>query len=273
MRKKIRRIALVYPNQTRLPGVFDKITSIPKEPVLLPPLGLLYVAASTTRQVALIDNRVEKFPLHLLLKKLMEYDAVGFSGTIFEAREAMDLAPLLRKEGILTIYGGPNATVNWDLYTGIFDVIFRGEGELLFDELLDSMERGEKPPGFEEVEGTLVNKKTLRVMDLDRLPWPARELLDMSGYKREEEDYLPGTRPVDTVVSSRGCPFDCSFCSSSIIWESLSPETSNILSLKFTRIESIPVKSRSRAFNFSSSATPNGRPNSFIIELVISFAP
>ncbi len=209
----------MYPDQTPLPRWFDKVTNIPKEPVLLPPLGLLYVAAATRREVAVLDNRVEKLGLEDLVDRLSSFDAVGFSGTIFEARQAIDAARFLEKEGIPTIYGGPNATVNHALYRGVFSAVLRGEGEEGIDPLLDALERGERPPEYEEVQGTWVAKSPFRVRDLDGLAPPDRSLIPLDRYHRREETYLPGLEPVDTVVSSRGCPYDCTFCSSKVIWQ------------------------------------------------------
>ena len=177
------------------------------------------MAASTKRNVEIIDNRIKKLSVEELIDYLVDFDAVGFSGTIFEAREAVDVSRILRKEGILTIYGGPNATVNWDLYTGFFDIIFKGEGEKDFDRILDCAETGTFTKEFFEVNGTYINSKNFRIKDLDALPFPKRELVNINDYRRIEKDYLSGVEPVDTVVSSRGCPFDCSFCSSSVIWE------------------------------------------------------
>ena len=218
-KKPIRKICLVYPNQTPLPRWFDKVSNIPKEPVLLPPLGLLYAAAATKRDVAVLDNRVERLGLEDLVDRLSGFDAVGFSGTIFDARQAVDAARFLEKEGIPTIYGGPNATVNPGLYKGVFSAVLRGEAEEALDPLLDALESGNRPAEYEDLEGSWVARFPFRVKDLDAVPEPDRSLVDMDRYLRREETYLPGLEPVDTVVSSRGCPYDCTFCSSKVIWQ------------------------------------------------------
>ncbi len=176
------------------------------------------MAAATRRDVAVLDNRVERRGLEHLVDFLSRFDAVGFSGTIFDARQAVDAARFLEKEGIPTIYGGPNATVNHHLYKGVFSAVVRGEGEEAIDPLLDALESGNRPDGYDEVEGTWVARAPFRARDLDALPEPARSLVDMDSYARREETYLPGVEPVDTVVSSRGCPYDCTFCSSKVIW-------------------------------------------------------
>jgi len=214
----IRTLCLVYPDMTPLPEWFAKISSLPSDPVLLPPLGLLYVAASTRREVAVLDNRVERLDLEALLERLAGFDAVGFSGTIFEADQALAAARRLGEIGIPTIYGGPNASANWDLYPGTFTAIVRGEGELVLDALLDALEAGRRPPEFEEWTGTWVNPHPARIEALDALAWPDRGLIPLERYHRREAVYLPGLEPVDTVVSSRGCPFACSFCSSQVLW-------------------------------------------------------
>ncbi len=212
----MKKICLVYPAQTELPYFFNKITNIPKNPVLLPPLGLLYIASNSKYKIDILDNRVEKLDDSKLFEKLKKYDVVGFGGTIFEAKQAVKVSTCLKKIGKITIYGGPNATVNWELYLGKFSYIIRGEAEELIDKLLNKLNSKNKE--FIYKDGTYVNKDINRIEHLDRLKFPNRDLIDLSKYKRIESSYLPGISPVDTVVSSRGCPFDCTFCSSSYIW-------------------------------------------------------
>jgi anaerobic magnesium-protoporphyrin IX monomethyl ester cyclase len=217
MKDKKLKICLVYPNQTELPSFFDKVTNIPKNPVLLPPLGLLYIASNSKYKIDVLDNRVEELGNNELFKKLKEYDVVGFGGTIFENKQAVDISCRLNKLGITTIYGGPNATVNWELYLGKFSYIIRGEAEKLIDKLLNRLKSKNKE--FIYKNGTYVSRNINRIENLDELKFPNRDLINLSKYKRFENSYLPNIFPVDTVASSRGCPFDCTFCSSSYIWQ------------------------------------------------------
>ncbi|NQT46451.1 MAG: B12-binding domain-containing radical SAM protein [Candidatus Omnitrophica bacterium] len=216
-----KKICLVYPNLMKLPKFFNKVTNIPQSSTLLPPLGLLYIASNSKYKIDIIDNRIEKLAEFKLYSRLKIYDIVGFGGTIFEVQEARNISMRLMKEGKITIYGGPNATVNWELYVGDFSIIIRGEGENIFDKIIENYKfiRNIEHLGFKEIRGSLVNLAIFRIKNLDSLKFPNRTLIKLESYNRIEENYLPNTYPVDTISSSRGCPFDCYFCSSQHIWQ------------------------------------------------------
>ena len=90
----------------------------------------------------------------------------------------------------------------------------RGEGEYTFKELIKTIEKGK---GFEKVRGLSFkrNKKTINnparelIKNVDEIPMPAYDLLPMEYYKADGVNF-------GTVVTSRGCPFNCIFCSSSL---------------------------------------------------------
>lgn len=217
-------ICLVYPDQAPLPRCFDRVTNLPRNPTLLPPLGLLSVAANSRYRMDVLDNRLERLTAPRLAERLRGYELVGFGGTIFECPQAEAVSAELRRHGKLTIYGGPNATANGDRYPGKYSLIFRGETEERFDEVIAALTTDPdgvaRLPGlhFERRDGTWLNREFQRITDLDRLRPPDRTLIPLARYQREERFFLPGVAPVDIVSSSRGCPFDCAFCTSCRIW-------------------------------------------------------
>lgn len=190
------KIALVYPRGNKLSGKFDNVIETRPKKTLIP-LGMLYMVANSGLDIDFIDNRIEKVSTIALMIRLREYDIVGFGGTIFESDQAVVLSELLRRNGVKTIYGGANATVNFNNYLNDFDYIVTGEAD--------------------RFDFNLKSKLTHlpRITDLDNLNYPARHKVNLNDYNRSEK-WL--TFPTDTVVSSRGCPYDCSFCSSRIIW-------------------------------------------------------
>lgn len=214
----MKRIFLVYPNVMRLPSYFAPAVNISTDiHHTLPPLGMLYIISNSRYDIDFIDNRIRKNDFQTISNILMQYDIIGFGGTIFEIKEARKLSQYLLQEGKTTIYGGPNATVNWNLYLGYFSVIVRGEAELMFDKIIDNINNLENL-GFTMIKGTFVNLQTFRIRDLDKLSFPDRSKIDLDEYERTESAFLGSISPVDTVVSTRGCPFNCYFCSSRIIW-------------------------------------------------------
>ena len=214
----MKKVCLVYPNGTKLPDYFRYATNIATDKLeTLPPLGLLYIIGNSKYEIDFIDNRIEKHSFEKLSEILMQYNIVGFSGTIFEIKQARRLSAHLISHGKTILYGGPNATVNWRLYLGYFTVIFRGEAELMFDKVIENIDNLEQL-GFTKLAGSYVNLETFRIKDLNSLNFPDRSKINLDDYRRQEFHYLGDVQPIDVVVTSRGCPFDCYFCSSKVIW-------------------------------------------------------
>jgi anaerobic magnesium-protoporphyrin IX monomethyl ester cyclase len=214
----MKKICIVYPKSMMLPSYFDSATNISTDASeTLPPLGILYIVSNSKYNIDFIDNRIKQYKTDDLFNELLEYDVVGFGGTIFEIKEARKLSLELMSNGITTIYGGPNATANWKLYINCFNIIYRGEGEVAFDQIIENINSLEKI-GLHQFEKTYINEKIYRNKDLNSLAFPDRSKINIDDYKRKEISYLKEVFPVDTVVSSRGCPFNCYFCSSNLIW-------------------------------------------------------
>jgi anaerobic magnesium-protoporphyrin IX monomethyl ester cyclase len=113
--------------------------------------------------------------------------------------------------------GGPHPCFAAEeiLATGMVDAIVRGEGEKAFPDLLDAWADGSglnSIPGliFPEKHGITDNGTPDRIHDLDDLPFPARDLVDLSGYSKARLGY----RSLTSMHTSRGCPYGCDFCSS-----------------------------------------------------------
>jgi len=216
------KICLVFPNSMKLPNHIHNASSILGiSKRVFAPLGMLYIISNSSRKIDFIDNKINRYSNEILYNKLKEYDVVGFGGTILEVKQAKDVAEKLKDSGVVTIYGGPNATIDYNCYIDNFDFIVRGEGEITFEELLNSLEN---KGSFDDIDG-ITYKKNDKVIhnpdrpyieNLDSLKYPSRELLKFNKYVRKH-NYVKAY-PLDTIVSSRGCPFACTFCSSKLIW-------------------------------------------------------
>ncbi|MBU0628102.1 MAG: B12-binding domain-containing radical SAM protein [Nanoarchaeota archaeon] len=214
----MKKVCLVYPNTIKLPKSFRYANNLAVHSNnTLPPLGLLYIIGNSKNKIDIIDNRIRRYSEDILFERLMKYDIIGFGGTIFEAKEARKVSRRLIKNGKTTIYGGPNAMVNWRLYTGEFTIILRGEAEMIFDKIIENIPKIEGL-GFRKIKNTYINPSPKRISQLDNLEFPDRSKINLDEYRRIEPEFLGNIHPVDTIVSSRGCPFDCYFCSSKVIW-------------------------------------------------------
>jgi anaerobic magnesium-protoporphyrin IX monomethyl ester cyclase len=152
------------------------------------------------------------------LMRELDPDVVGLSIMTFQRRTALRLIRLLRaiKPGIVVVAGGYDPSLATDVYeppsTGV-DFVVRGEGELTFRALLRALSRREDVAtiaglSFRGPDGQFVHTPARGVSGLDEgevaLPNRAARVLD--GYT-----FLG--RPIDIVETSRGCTYDCSFCS------------------------------------------------------------
>lgn len=126
----------------------------------------------------------------------------------------------------LVVLGGPHASVKGSELLGTypdFDISVVGEGEHILREIVRRY-KGGSLSGAASIRGihyrtrgkTAFTGPADPIMDMDSLPLPAYDLVDMESYKRNP--YLYKARsvlptPSISVITSRGCPFKCVFCS------------------------------------------------------------
>ena len=185
-----------------------------------PPLGLAYVAAVLQKHhdVEIVDFGVEKrdwarYPYG-------QFDIVGISVDTPRYPVSLRIAQRAKDQGTIVVMGGPHVSFldSDPLKSGAVDYVVRREGEYAFLSLVNFLAK-ETP--FEEVRGVSywTNGALGRTpdppltCDLDSIPFPARKLLPLALY-RENREKATG-RLMTTLVTSRGCPFRCDFCSSS----------------------------------------------------------
>jgi radical SAM superfamily enzyme YgiQ (UPF0313 family) len=162
----------------------------------------------------LAQNRVRATVTELVEK--IHPDLVGLSIMTFQRKTAKKIIDLLcsLRPGVRIVVGGYDPSMAPEAYadSGPVDFIVRGEGEITFRELLCAIE---SDSGYERIlglsfreAGRFLHNPDRSVSGLDRgeLGLPNRDARVLSGYT------MLG-RTVDVVETSRGCTFDCSFCS------------------------------------------------------------
>jgi len=162
------------------------------------------------------------------IKKIIEKelpDIIGITSMTPDATNAFIISKLAKEvsSDIKTMMGGPHACAMPEetLMEGI-DFVCIGEGEYMFLELVEELEK--ESPKFENIKGMwfkedgkiIKNEPRPPIENLDELPFPARHLMNYKKYF-EANKYLQGAREIekrrDTIITSRGCPFNCVFCS------------------------------------------------------------
>jgi anaerobic magnesium-protoporphyrin IX monomethyl ester cyclase len=189
-----------------------------------PPLGLASIAAVLERAgipVRIIDAGAEGLGFATTLDWLKELNptVVGLGTSSIFFANAVRLAQAIREAlpGVHIVVGGPHvSSCSDDVMTyDCFDVAVVGEGEMTMLEVVTALGEGELPREvagclYRDGEEVVVNPRRPLLQDLDSLPLPARHLLPMGKYIPQPNDGL--YLPKHAMISSRGCPYRCTFC-------------------------------------------------------------
>lgn len=194
---KVRKVTLIEPKS---PGyhVYSMIA--------LPRLGLPLLGAMLKKRGCDVTIYCQDMQ-GIDLDDVRSSDLVGISTTTSTAPEAYRLADKARAAGVPVVLGGSHVTFMSEEALQHADYCVRGEGEETLIELIEAIESGSEPVGikglsYRKGEEIVHNPDRGLICDLDSLPFP-----DLSLIKGSEKI---GITPIAT---SRGCPFDCSFCS------------------------------------------------------------
>lgn len=228
-----------------------------------PHLGLAYLGAVSERrgdEVRVYDGDVEEQPLAAFLHEFRPH-IVGITANTPQVKQAWRTAEAIKREmDIPVVLGGPHVSVALEeldyesLRQPPVDMVVRGEGEDPWIEICDQVDsflrdqpvdtgtfgRAMMGPGqdlFGDIEGLSYktsdgqlhrNPDAQVITDLDSLPWPAYHLFKMDRYTNLQPatDAIDGSRSF-SIMTSRGCPYRCTFCSQSIMpikWRARSPE-------------------------------------------------
>lgn len=197
-------ITLVRPSYSAIYGVYGKV---PKQREIRPPLGLMYIAAALEKEgyiVNIIDGEPDLLSIDDLEKKILDTNPqiVGFSSTTPEFYYVENIVKRIKNKHpkIVIIVGGahvsamPEETLK---KCPEIDYIVKGEGEISVVKIVREL------PIEKIIESPMID-------DLDNNVLPARHLVDYKYYNYA----IPGKGLIrmDVVESTRGCPFQCTFC-------------------------------------------------------------
>ncbi len=193
------------------------------------PLGILYLASwvrENGHEVAIYDGTFESGP-ETFVDALAAHnpDVVGISALLPTREHALTLARMAAASGTAVVIGGPDPTLDPAPYLaeGAVDVVVHHEGEQTITRLLEladanalTIESLVDEPGvaFRSAGTIEINQPRQPIENLDELPLPARDLVDMDRYLHLWET-TNGYSSM-TISTSRGCPYSCTWCQDAV---------------------------------------------------------
>lgn len=199
-----------------------------------PPLGLASIASyvrSRGFSVRIIDcnifsptvDQFEKYFKEEYADKYSEIECIGFTATTIMIKKSYQIAQICKRyyPNARIVFGGVHTTFlpKEILEHDFIDIAVLGEGELTMEEILSR-----KP--LSEIKGIayavyasgkrdfVFNEARPRILDLNQLPMPAFDLLPISSYRPAKGSYK--RMPAMSMVTSRGCPGQCTFCAKTL---------------------------------------------------------
>ncbi len=201
------KLALARVNYSQLYGVYDKGKTYKKRDILAP-YHLLTLAAYVRKhsaEVRIFDGELNLLSQAKLAREILNWkpDYVGLTATTPDIELTIDVCRLIKDSdsSIVTIVGGPHASaMPGDVASHkCVDYVVTGDGE---GPLMKIIEHGKEPVGKKIING--------KRQDIAIQPMPAHDLLDYSLY--QFTDPTRGQLNTASVMSTRGCPFNCFFC-------------------------------------------------------------
>lgn len=201
-----------------------------QSPQVVPPMGIMSLAAHLRSRfditAQLFNLRLEPCSMKSLARRIVAFepDVVALGSLTASVHLVGPLTEMVRAAlpKALIILGGPAATANGRavLSTSQADVAVAGEGELPIESVIrewfDGSRRLDTIPGifWRDGSGEIVqNPGSPPVLeDLDSLPFPAYDLIDLPAYWRHIPFGVVPYRKYVSILTSRGCPYPCMYC-------------------------------------------------------------
>ncbi|MFY9638593.1 MAG: radical SAM protein, partial [Methanobacterium sp.] len=195
---------------------------------ITPPLNLMYLASSLEKEdykVKIVDDDLEQKGYENVSKQAEKINPqlIGVTATTSTIKSALKYLDLIKKvlPNSLTVIGGPHTTfMPYETLkdTENLDVVVIGEGEETMVDLTNLTTQNHE--NIDNVKGIVYRDlkdgklKTTQnrplIKDLDKLPFPARHLVPFESYGASQEQ-------TGGIITSRGCVYNCNYCSSSLI--------------------------------------------------------
>lgn len=171
--------------------------------------------------VTLLDFSIESFDERTIRKNVASADAVGITVLSFALESVVNIVKIIKetKPQLPVIIGGPHCTLfpEKSLQEIQADISVQGDGEGIIHEIkkamINQISFSEIPGIYYREDGQIKKGADVQfIQDLDSLPFPARHLVKKYTYGSQ---FTPKIKNANytSIVTSRGCPYACKFCS------------------------------------------------------------
>ena len=215
-------------NTTRTLLIYPKLECALFKDVKLPPLGIAYIAGvlrKADHEVKLLDGNILKDQLKDIKKAVIEYSPgiVGISASTSVMRVSMEIAQLVKDidKNIKIMMGGVHPTLfpKNVIHGPCVDYVVYGEGEETVLELIEAIREKKEQQNilgvvYKKKREIIKNAPRPLIKNLDNLPFPAYDLLPMKEYCSPQILKTPFT----SMITSRGCPYQCIFCDAGVVF-------------------------------------------------------
>ena len=191
---------------------------------IAPPLGLLYLAKVLEEQgdsVTVLDFSTEEYNEDKLLNDLKSADVVGLTVLTISLKSTIEIISKIKSfnPDIPVIIGGPHCTLfpKKVLEDTNADICVQGDGEesilLIKKAIINEVDFSQIPGVFYKKDEEIFQGKPMSLLtDLDKISFPSRHLVSNYVYGKELNSSIKKGE-FTSIVTSRGCPFSCHFCS------------------------------------------------------------
>ncbi len=191
-----------------------QIEIVRKRAGVLPHLGLGYIHTALQKaghEVKTIDAQALALDSQTLHAALTAFKPglVGVTTTTPGVPGAVEACRVANSVGASVILGGPHTEVYAaeNLFHDCIDYVGVGEGATIVPRLADALEDGDDPSDIPGLIGREFHNAAAPMLNLEDMGWPDRHAVPIERYYS-----IMAARPFTTMISSRGCPFQCSFC-------------------------------------------------------------
>jgi radical SAM superfamily enzyme YgiQ (UPF0313 family) len=187
------------------------------------PIGMAYIAAYLRKHdidVKIIDNNFMELNKKKLSSILNKYKPtfVGTGGMTVQCNDALKIGALVKSidKNLTLVYGGVHFTFMPENGLKYGDLCVIGEGEETFLEICKESNLNKiKGIAFKEGNEIIITEQRPFIQNLDEIPFPSYDLLEVEKY---EDRLITGEKAI-SIMTGRGCPYNCVFCASPQLWK------------------------------------------------------